>query len=118
MAKPCLACNSSRHYMCVYLQHREGVVSYQYSGRLYHVHVRCEGGVGSRSLLVHRERPPTLVSPSGASGALMKSMKASLDWKGALMAALLGKRAIMEFLAVHLGTGREHFVSKLVVSAL
>lgn len=50
--------------------------------RAHHCHVRCSGGVGSKSLFDHRELP-TWAWPSTVSSTLTKLMNASLDWKGA-----------------------------------
>lgn len=46
-------------------------------------------GVGAKSLFDHLESP-TAGRSLLPSGALKKSMKASLDWKGAAISALLG----------------------------
>lgn len=60
----------------------------QNNGILYQVHVRSCGGVGSRSLLDHFVAWPSPSWPSGAGGALMKSMNACLDENGSMTAAL------------------------------
>lgn len=68
----------------------------QNSGMLYHVHVRSSGGVGSRSLFDHLVPLPASPGwPSGEGGALRKSIKASLDEKGAVTAAMLGRWTIV-----------------------
>lgn len=69
----------------------------QNSGMLYHVHVRSSGGVGSKSLFDHLVPLPSLGRPSGAGGALRKSTRASLEEKGAVSAALLGRWIIIVY---------------------
>lgn len=62
----------------------------------HHVHVLSFTGVGAKSLFDHLESPTT-AWPSLPSGAFKKSMKASLDWKGAAISALLGIESLPIF---------------------
>lgn len=68
---------------------RENWLENQYRGKLYHVHVLCWTGVGSKSLLDHRSSPIGAV-PSLERGERRKSTNASFEAKGAVIRCLLG----------------------------